>query len=603
MVSFSVSGLPSGATAGTIPSSITAATFIVTTPATLAGGAYTFTITGTSGSLTSTTSATLVVNGQKLWQAVVGIGTISPEPSQVAQAYSVGYSVTSGAGTPTGNVTVSDGSASCTATVAAGSCNLASFTAGTKTITVSYSGDGQFAPLTRTKLHSVINGGSLAHMASGSGWETTFTLVNLGPSSASMSLNFFGDSGSALNLPFTFPQNSGTPLDASRVNQTIGSNALLLLDTNGPTSQALSVGWANLSSAGNVNAYEVFRYAPSGQEAVVPMETRNAGSYVLIFDNTSLVNVLGTGVAIANVAAQAASIPIIIRDDTGAQIATGSIPLAADGHTAFMLADQYPGTAGKRGTVEFVTPQGGQISVLGIRANGSSFTTIPVIASGTGGGGSMAHIASGGGWRSIFSVVNTGATLADITLSFFDDGGNPLSLPLTFLQTGGTLTAAKVTQTLAAGASLLIQAQGLDAQIALGSAQLTSNGSASGFALFRYDPSGQEATAPLENRNASAYVLAFDNAGTLKTGVALASLSTQAASVGVILRDDTGALLQTTTVPLAANGHFAFMLDGNYTVTAGKRGTVEFDLAGGGISVLGIRANGNAFTSIPVLTR
>ena len=250
-VSFSVSGLPSGATAGTIPSSTTGATFTVATPATLAGGAYTFTITGTSGSLTSTTSATLVVSGQKLSQAVVGIGTISPEPSQVGQAYSVGYSVTSVAGTPTGNVTVSDGSASCTATVAAGSCNLTSFTAGTKTITVAYSGDGQFAPLTRTKVHSVINGGSLAHMASGSGWETTFTLVNLGPSSASMSLNFFGDSGSALNLPFTFPQNSGTPLDASRVNQTIGSNALLLLDTNGPSSQALSVGWANLSTAGN----------------------------------------------------------------------------------------------------------------------------------------------------------------------------------------------------------------------------------------------------------------------------------------------------------------------------------------------------------------
>ena len=213
--------------------------------------------------------------------------------------------------------------------------------------------------------------------------------------------------------------------------------------------------------------------------------------------------------AIANVAAQAASIPIIIRDDTGAQIASGSIPLAADGHTAFTLADQYPGTAGKRGTVEFFTPPGGQISVMALRANGSAFTPIPVIASGSGGGGSMAHIASGGGWRSIFSVVNTGATAADITLSFFDDGGNPLSLPLTFLQTGSTLTAAKVTRTVAAGASLVIQAQGLDAQAALGSAQLATNGSASGFALLRYDPSGQEATVPLENRNASAYVVPF----------------------------------------------------------------------------------------------
>jgi len=40
-----------------------------------------------------------------------------------------------------------------------------------------------------------------------------------------------------------------------------------------------------------------------------------------------------------------------------------------------------------------------------------------------------------------------------------------------------------------------------------------------------------------------------------------------------------------------------------YPLAAGKRGTVEFDSAGPPISVLGIRANGNAFTSIPVLTR
>jgi hypothetical protein len=37
-------------------------------------------------------------------------------------------------------------------------------------------------------------------------------------------------------------------------------------------------------------------------------------------------------------------------------------------------------TAGKRGTIEFQTPGGGQISALGIRAAGSVITTIPVLA-------------------------------------------------------------------------------------------------------------------------------------------------------------------------------------------------------------------------------
>jgi len=165
------------------------------------------------------------------------------------------------------------------------------------------------------------------------------------------------------------------------------------------------------------------------------------------------------------------------------------------------------------------------------------------------------------------------------------------------------LTAATVTKTLANGATLVIQAQGLDAQVALGSAQLTSDFGANAFALFRYDPSGQEATVPFETRNAGAYVLAFDNTAQLATGVAIANLSTQAASVGMTLRDDAGNTLQTTTIPVPANGHYAFVLGGVYPLAAGRRGTVEFSSAGAKISVLGIRANGNAFTSIPVLTR
>jgi hypothetical protein len=359
-----------------------------------------------------------------------------------------------------------------------------------------------------------------------------------------------------------------------------------------------------LSTAGNISGYEMLRYAPSGQEAMVAAETRNASSYVVAFDNTSLVNALGTGVGLANLSAQAANIAFVLRNDAGAQIGNGSISLAALGHSAFTLLVQYPATAGTRGTMEFFTPQGGQISVMALRSNGGAFTPVPVIARGSEGGGGMAHIVSGAGWRSIFSVVNTGATAANISLSFFDDGGNPLSLPLTLLQNGSTLTASSVTQTVAAGASVVIQAQGLDGNAAVGSAQLATNGSTSGFALLRYDPSGQEATVPLQSGNANAYVVPYDNSGILKIGVALANLSSNAASVGVVLRDDTGAVLETGTLSFPGNGHSAFVLDGNYPATAGKRGTVEFDPVGGAqISVVGIRANGNFFTSVPVLTK
>jgi hypothetical protein len=46
-----------------------------------------------------------------------------------------------------------------------------------------------------------------------------------------------------------------------------------------------------------------------------------------------------------------------------------------------MLATQFPATAGIVGTVEFDTPPGAQISVLGIRSPPAlTFTTLPALA-------------------------------------------------------------------------------------------------------------------------------------------------------------------------------------------------------------------------------
>ena len=109
----------------------------------------------------------------------------------------------------------------------------------------------------------------------------------------------------------------------------------------------------------------ILRYNPNGQEAVVPLETRGAHAYILAFDNT---NETATGVAINGVSAQAVSIPVVIRDETGMQIATDTISLAANGHLAFTLVtDKYPVTANIRGSIEFDKPAGAQIGILGIR--------------------------------------------------------------------------------------------------------------------------------------------------------------------------------------------------------------------------------------------
>ncbi len=369
------------------------------------------------------------------------------------------------------------------------------------------------------------------------------------------------------------------------------------------------VGSAQLAATGAVDGFAIFHQIQTAQEAVVPMETRNASSYLLAFDNT---NNLVLGVAVENVSAQPALIPVIIRDDTGTVLSsTGTISLGGNGHTSFVLSTQFPVTANIRGTIEFDTPSGGQISVLGLRFTppNNALTTIPALANVGTGGGSIAHFASGGdGWQTTFVLVNTGTTLAPATLSFFtDQTGIAQPLPLTFPQGNIAATSAtSVTQTLAPGATLIIVSTGAP-QLITGSAQLTSTGNVSGFVIFRHN--NQEAVVPLESRNASAYVLAFDNTNGTATGIAVNNVSTAAqVSIPVVVRDDAGNQIASDTLNIAANGHYAFTLGiDRYPMALTIRGTIEFDKPPNAqIGALGIRIPTGAahtFTTLPALAK
>ena len=456
--------------------------------------------------------------------------------------------------------------------------------------------------------------GSMPHIAAEENWTTTFTLVNKGASPAWARMSLFGDPGGTLTLPLGFPQLQPAPLPllAASFDRTLDASASLTIDTSGPQVAPVAQGSAQLAATGPVDGFAIFHHLVTSQEAVVPLETRDARAYWLPFDNTGGVVM---GIAVENVSAQAANIPVQIRDDSGVPISAGlSVSVAANGHYSFVLSDPVDGfalTANRRGTIEFDTPTGGRISVLGLRFTppNDALTTIPALADVGTAGGSIAHVASGGdGWETTFVLVNVGNTAAQATLSFFaDQSGSPLSLPLSFPQIGSGASRAdsSVTQTLAAGATLLITSSGAP-QLLTGSAQLSTNGNVSGFAIFRHGD--QEAVVPLESRNASAYILAFDNTNGTATGVAVNAVSMQPINIPVVVRDDAGTQIATDTITLNANGHYAFTLVTDlYPATANVRGTIEFDApAGAQIGALGIRIPAGAahtYTSLPVLTK
>ena len=221
-------------------------------------------------------------------------------------------------------------------------------------------------------------------------------------------------------------------------------------------------------------------------------------------------------------------------------------------------------------------------------------------------GGSIAHATYNGGFTSVFYLVNTGAAPASFTLSFFDESGNPLNVPLLQPQSENTTTTSALTQTLAAGAMLVVQTQAQDAlPSVVGSAQLTTTGNVSGFEIFRWTTFGQEASVPLETRAPASYVLVFDNTNGLTTGVALANASGTAAKVSVIIRDDTGTQIGTDTISFSGHGHTSFLLPSKYAFAGNKRGMVEFVVPQDGqISVVGLRAKADGtLTTMPVLTK
>jgi len=218
--------------------------------------------------------------------------------------------------------------------------------------------------------------------------------------------------------------------------------------------------------------------------------------------------------------------------------------------------------------------------------------------------GLLAHLASGGGWKTTIVLLNNGPSSAQTRLNFFDDHGAPLPLPLSFPQGMPAAVTNTFTTTTLPGTELIIESQGPDATLSTGSAQLFSDGGVTGFLIFRYVPSGQEASVPLQTGTAGAYVLPFDETTGLTTGIALANVAATTAPIALVVHDDKGAILSTDTITLNPQGHMSFVVTDRYARALQKRGTIVFQTpAGGQIGAIAIRATAaGAYTTIPPST-
>jgi len=128
-----------------------------------------------------------------------------------------------------------------------------------------------------------------------------------------------------------------------------------------------------------------------------------------------------------------------------------------------------------------------------------------------------------------------------------------------------------------------------------------------GYGVFRLSIAGvgdQEAVVPLSGALSTSCLLVWDDTGP-STAVAVVNPSATATTVTITVRDSAGVTLGTSTVQLAARSKTALYLRDRAGLggMVGRRGSAEFTVTAGNVSVLGLRFNGIAFTSIPTADR
>lgn len=226
--------------------------------------------------------------------------------------------------------------------------------------------------------------------------------------------------------------------------------------------------------------------------------------------------------------------------------------------------------------------------------------------------GTIPHLAVGGPWQTIITVVNTASSPATVYVYFWGDDGSPLNLPI-----AGLGVTPGVQFNLDANGSGIIQTNASGGATLSGWASVYSDSTGiNATEVFLNQATGRpnfEASVPLVLQTEPHFILPFDETSGYFTGLALvngAGTNPSAGPVGtaqvfITIRDESGNVLLLTGVVLQPMNHTAFLLADQYPVVVGKRGTIEFELdngmtgVNGTLEALGLRFNPTGpFTSI-----
>ena len=419
----------------------------------------------------------------------------------------------------------------------------------------------------------------------GGGWYSALYFTNATGAAVSFPINFVSDAAASLTVP---------SLGGASTQVSLAPQGTAIIEA--PDAGSLLEGYAGFTLPAGVYGYGVFRQSIPGvqdQEAVVPFSDANATGETLIWDDTNYT----TAVAIANPSPVATTVSVVLLDQNGNPIGATSItqPAGSKTETTLRSLPGFSGMVGQRGSARF-TVSSGSVGVLGLRFDGSAFTSIPTISGSAANPAAsvLPQFAFGGGWYSALYFTNVTGAAVSFPVSFVSDAGTPLTVS----SLGGSTTQVN----LAARGTAILEAPNTGSLLE-GYASFALPAGVYGYGVFRQSVAGrpdQEAVVPFSDAGATSNTLTWDETSFV-TAVAIVNPSSTAATVAINLWDDNGNAIGTSMVALAAGGKTESTLRTlpGLSGMVGQRGFAQFTATGGSVAVLGLRFDGAAFTSIP----
>ncbi len=205
----------------------------------------------------------------------------------------------------------------------------------------------------------------------------------------------------------------------------------------------------------------------------------------------------------------------------------------------------------------------------------------------------LPQLAFGDVWSTAVYLHNTSGAPVQATVRFFDVNGAPLTVP--------GINASSVSLNLGPRGTGVVEAPNLG-PLQQGSVAVEAPDTVIGYGIFRQaqpNVNPQEGVVPLSASNSTGATIVYDDTNFV-TSVAVLNPGSTPVTVSIVARDESGAQIGTLTLNLNARERQAFEVRNRaeLAMVQGRRGVLEFNATGGPVSVLGLRFNGFALTSI-----